>query len=388
MPQILVRVAGKRAFKLLELHKKYGDIVRTGPDQISFIHPNAWKQIYSFDHGKYTFKKHFRQYASFEDSHNILDAPGPAQHPRVRRALLPAFTDRSIKTLEPYFHKNVDRLVQYLSGTQQADMKNAYTFTTTDIVTDIASLDRPYLLDTLDSSQVMFATSLEYWIVQVITVLRHFPTAHYFFVRFILTPLILHLQRGKLAQDSYEKLDNDREDLWSLAQKNEDGNVRLSLEEIKGNGEILTIAGAETTSTALTALTWHALKTPETVKKLANEIRAAFTSPDDITFESIRDLPYLNACIKEALRIWPPVGGSMLRITPPQGGTICGEYLPGGVEISIPQYASGHLPAYWQDPEAFIPERWIDPKNTRFASDRREASNPFALGPQSCIGER
>ncbi|KAF2101157.1 cytochrome P450, partial [Rhizodiscina lignyota] len=393
LPQVLCRLMGKRAFKMLELHEKYGDIVRIGPDQLSIVKSEAWKQIYSYDHGKYTFKKHPRMYSSWEESHNIVDAAGK-NHARVRRALLPAFTDKSIKEMEPLIQKNVDHLIEYLSSAQRSkekpEMCSVYAFTTTDIITDIASLQRPYLLDTLDRSQVIFATWTEYWLLQLVCAFRYWPTADFFFRRLVLTPVLFFLMSGKMSLDSLSKEQSGKErtDLWSLAQKDENGDVNLSPAEIHGNGEILTIAGAETTSTTISALTWYALKAPDKMAKLTAEIRTAFERPEGITLNSVQSLPYLNAGLREALRLHPAVAGNLLRITPKNGATVCGETLPGGIEISMPPYAMGHIPSYWQDVDKFIPERWIDPLNSPYASDRRDASQPFSLGPQSCIGER
>lgn len=65
--------------------------------------------------------------------------------------------------------------------------------------------------------------------------------------------------------------------------------------------------------------------------KLTAEIRTAFKSEAEIDFVSVSALPYLLACLDEALRMYPPVPMGLPRVTPKGGATICGNYVPEGV---------------------------------------------------------
>jgi cytochrome P450 len=65
--------------------------------------------------------------------------------------------------------------------------------------------------------------------------------------------------------------------------------------------------------------------------KLAVEIRTTFTTEEDIKFEILKDLPYMSACINEAMRVFPPVPAGLLRTVPKNGDTIDGYFVPGGV---------------------------------------------------------
>jgi cytochrome P450 len=73
---------------------------------------------------------------------------------------------------------------------------------------------------------------------------------------------------------------------------------------------------------------------PDTMKKLVSEVRSTFGSSDDISMDVIAGLPYLNACIKEALRRYPPVPVGLPHLTPREGSTICGHYVPPHVSPS------------------------------------------------------
>lgn len=122
-----------------------------------------------------------------------------------------------------------------------------------------------------------------------------------------------------------------RPDIIGLMLREMKGGDRLSDNEITANSILIVAGGAETTSTCLTALIYYLCNTPRVMKKLQIEIRRAFTTPDEITINATRDLPYLSAAIDEALRIFPVASYITPRLTPKTGHTIDGELIPGNV---------------------------------------------------------
>ena len=131
-------------------------------------------------------------------------------------------------------------------------------------------------------------------------------------------------------------------------------------------------------------------RNPAVLEKLKAEVRGAAQNEDEITMISVGHLPYLNAIIEEALRIYPPVPISLARTTPPEGDTICGRYIPGNVAIGVPQHTAYHSELNFAQPDAFIPERWlVDPADTssEFQNDKSQVLQPFSAGPRNCIGK-
>ena len=96
------------------------------------------------------------------------------------------------------------------------------------------------------------------------------------------------------------------------------------------------IAGGETTSTFLGAVTYYLLKHPSAYTELQKEIRSAFKSYQDINALAAQQLPYLQAVIAEGLRIYPPGSQGFPRVSP--GSYISGYWVPEGVS---------HLPESW-----------------------------------------
>jgi cytochrome P450 len=146
-------------------------------------------------------------------------------------------------------------------------------------------------------------------------------------------------------------------------------------------------------------LTYYLCRTPEVYKKLKDEVRGRFETADEITSPSAT-FPYLNAVIQEALRIYPPVPIGLPRITPKGGETVAGVFVPGGVGfipaatsksltilqtiVGVHMWSVTHSPNYFNDPDTFRPERWLDPNCT----DNLGASQPFSLGSRNCIGQK
>jgi cytochrome P450 len=93
-------------------------------------------------------------------------------------------------------------------------------------------------------------------------------------------------------------------------------------------------AGSDTTGITLTAVIYYLMKNPECLRKLRLEIDTAeqeghLSSP--MTFKEGQQLPYLQATIKESLRLHPAVGQILARVVPEGGAELAGRFFPSGV---------------------------------------------------------
>lgn len=129
--------------------------------------------------------------------------------------------------------------------------------------------------------------------------------------------------------------------------------------------------------------------------KLNEEIRTAFTSVEEIRGGSkLSECRYLRACIDEALRMTPGVGGILPREVLSGGIIVENIYFPAGVDIGVPIYALQHNEAYHPQPFEYIPERWLVNENIKTGLGSSEnvalaksAFCPFSLGPRGCVGK-
>jgi cytochrome P450 len=164
------------------------------------------------------------------------------------------------------------------------------------------------------------------------------------------------------------------------------------------------MAGSETTASLLSGVVYYLLKNPSVLEKLVKEIRSAFPTEDAINIANVSSLKYELAVLQEGLRIFPPgeqpqvqvhvaseilrqgslVSNQPQRITNLQGNMIIGRFVPGGTLVSVSHWACYHSAENFQDPYDFAPERWLD--GERYKDDRKNALQPFSLGPRNCLG--
>ncbi|KAK1965146.1 cytochrome P450 [Colletotrichum sublineola] len=146
------------------------------------------------------------------------------------------------------------------------------------------------------------------------------------------------------------------------------------------------LAGYQTTATTLAAKFYHILRFPDAYGKLYSEVRSKIASEGEITGEKLAKLPFLNACIRETLRLLPPANGKTAHRTAPSC-TIAGLYIPAGTTVSADLYTIQRSPDNFSDPSTFLPERWLDGfDSTEFKDDVRAAYRPFLIGSRACIG--
>lgn len=134
----------------------------------------------------------------------------------------------------------------------------------------------------------------------------------------------------------------------------------------------------------MSGLLYYLLTNPDKYALLCAEIRTSFTSSDEITMERLAGLKYLNACIQEGLRIYPPISVGVPRTIATGGNAVMGQWLPAGTDVSVHQLAAFHSPANFKHPSRFAPERWLG--DVEYKNDRRDVHQPFSVGPRNCIG--
>lgn len=145
-------------------------------------------------------------------------------------------------------------------------------------------------------------------------------------------------------------------------------------------------AGRDTTSITLRSIFYFSLRNKESYHRLCHEVRSNCTIP--VAFSSAQKLPYLNAVIKEALRLHPPMPIMLGRTVPEGGADICGHYIREGTEVGIPSYVLHRDPPIFPDPDAWKPERWLKAETDKDSlADMDRAFFAFGGGAHTCSGK-
>lgn len=394
------------------LHKKYGPIVRVGPNQLSFIQPEAWKDIYGHrtgvNAGKPNFQKELVFYGRDQFAQPGDDACGiirtdDINHARQRRLMANAFSDKSMKEQEPLLRKYVDILVSKLETASanpetkgKVNIVDWYNFTTFDIMADLTFGEPLHLLNNSSYSTWVRSVFGFFKFVSLQQITRAIPGLEALLSKFMPKSVQEKKQRHlKFASDRVDKrlaMKTERPDIWTYvlrySNSPENKDRGLTINEMYSNSSTFMIAGTETTATLLSGLTYLLLKHPDDMRRLVKEIRDTFPTREDIKLQKLAPMEYLNACVEEALRIYPPAPIGFPRITPAQGATVCDEEIPGGTVVSVSNYSAYHSPLNFKRPDEFLPQRWLPEGKEEFTEDKKQVLQPFSFGPRNCLGKK
>ncbi|KFZ02079.1 hypothetical protein V500_00447 [Pseudogymnoascus sp. VKM F-4518 (FW-2643)] len=166
--------------------------------------------------------------------------------------------------------------------------------------------------------------------------------------------------------DNYDEKSTDlRGDfLEYLRQKQLKNPQTMTDRELINNILIFFVGAVNTNSASLRACFYYLVKTPYTYAKLVKELQDADAKgllSETLSFTEGQKLPYLQACIKEALRMYPVVGTPFDRVVPKGGAILSGYFIPEGTVVGISGWVTQrNKQVFGDDAESYRPERWLD----------------------------
>ena len=154
----------------------------------------------------------------------------------------------------------------------------------------------------------------------------------------------------------------------------------LSDKQLKQNIFLFFLAGHETTSGSLTFIIDFLSKNEKAQQKCREEVYRVIGKENEPHYDTVKDLDYISAVIKESMRLSSPVG-ALSRVAN-EDTTLNGYFVPKGTIIFLVTEYTQKDPDIWENPDQFIPERWLDDKQ----KVPPFAYMPFGAGPRVCIG--
>ncbi|KAL2355233.1 putative Averantin oxidoreductase [Cryomyces antarcticus] len=152
----------------------------------------------------------------------------------------------------------------------------------------------------------------------------------------------LNFSREKVLRRLENTNTHHKDFIWYILKQREKHDLKQ--DEIVVNSALFIVAGSETTANLLSGLIARLFYNKPKYDKLVHEIRSSFKTEDELTYENLSKLSYLNACLEEGLRIHPPTS------------------------VAVSSWAAAHNPVNFRDCDSF------------------KAMQPFSLGPRGCIG--
>ncbi|KAK4184274.1 cytochrome P450 [Podospora australis] len=401
IPWIIWHASGQVHLKLRDISETYGPLAVAAPGVLvtsdvelmrrmaaprSTYQRNIWYMAFRFNPDK---------------DHIGCERDGEA-HTQRKMKLAPGYSGREIVGLEDKIDANIAALIKlvessYLSvptETKAFDLAQKIQYLTADSIGDIAFGGPIGFLQTDSDMYDYLKTSAE-----------GFP----FFNMLSLFPWLMHIMAldfvkkylpstkdtvgmgpiMRLAQETVEKRYPPKE--GELHQDMLGSWIRhgLTKDEAMSETVLQILAGAETTATAIRMILFHIYTNPRVLSKLRAELRAARPS-SPVTNAEAANLPYLQAVIKEAIRICPPITGDMLKDVPPEGDTYHRMFIPGGTVIGFSMV--GMLvdkKTFGEDADTFRPERFLEGAIDDQVLQTRNAvvDAAFGHGRWRCLGK-
>ncbi|KAL3425968.1 cytochrome p450 family protein [Phlyctema vagabunda] len=413
--------AGRRHIQMQQLHDLYGSVVRFAPNAISINTPAGLKEIYGVKRSNIVKSDWYRCIHYFAGGYqSTLTLIDQTRHSAKRRLLSHAFSDSALRGVEQNITSLIHTWIELLGNgvttdwSAGLDMDMWATCLIYDILGDLAfgksfktmqSEENRFLLHTIPQ-----ATKTWYS-------LGYHPMAHLILRLMFKTPLgtILggkafrddkrfrafcgqHLKERREIENSADALDANqrKKDFFHYLLRGRDPETGLGYMkgELEAETVLLIVAGSESVSVALAACLFYIGRDTAVLEKLTTEIRESFSTSDEILYSntSFLALPYLRACIDEAMRMTPPTPGHLPREVLEDGIAIEGQFYHAGTIVGVSAYAMHHNEAYFPQSFSFIPERWIvNPENGVSAESvalARSAFCPFSAGSRGCIGKQ
>ncbi|KAM3363056.1 cytochrome 84A1 [Capsicum galapagoense] len=178
-----------------------------------------------------------------------------------------------------------------------------------------------------------------------------------------------------LAFYSEETKVNEPEDLQNA--------IRLTRDNIKAIIMDVMFGGTETVASAIEWAMAHLMKNPEELKKVQQELTNVVGLNRKVEESDFEKLPYLKCCIKETLRLHPPI--PLLLHETAEESTVSGYYIPARSHVIVNSFAIGRDKNSWEDPDAFNPSRFLKQGVPDFKGGNFEFL-PFGSGRRSCPG--
>ncbi|EAW20310.1 cytochrome P450 [Aspergillus fischeri NRRL 181] len=146
-------------------------------------------------------------------------------------------------------------------------------------------------------------------------------------------------------------------------------------------------AGTDGPAVSISMTLYYLIRNPHTFAALRKELDTVLSTEDSVApWGKVKSLPFLRACIDEAMRLAPPVATELIRRTPPDRHVIIdGHLIPPDTNVSIAAYTSHRDPQVFPDPETYNPDRWMA-KGSDNLRNMLGMFIPFSAGTRGCIG--
>ncbi|MEU4595759.1 cytochrome P450 [Nocardia sp. NPDC023988] len=196
-----------------------------------------------------------------------------------------------------------------------------------------------------------------------------------------LVELVGEIMDRRIAAPPQGKEERDLLDVL-VSVRDEQGAPRFSASVVTGIFISMMFAGHHTTSGTSAWTMIELLRHPDTLADVVGELDSLFAGDTEVSFRALRQIPRLEAALKEALRLHPPLI-ILMRVARDEF-EVCGHRIAPGDLVAATPAVSNRLPECFPDPDTFDPGRYIDPEQADIVN--RWTWIPFGAGRHRCVG--
>ncbi|OAL54679.1 cytochrome protein [Pyrenochaeta sp. DS3sAY3a] len=393
-------LGGKSNIEYMQLHDKFGPVVRMGPNRYSFSDPSDVKIIYELG-GKFIKSEFYHPLmAPNPDDQNIFTIRDPALHKARRRKIANLYSMSTMVSYEGAVDRMniicMDKLTDFASTNRKFSLPDFLQWYAFDVIGEITFNESFRMMENEGDITGMISG-----IHMANTYMAHtgiIPDAH---------PWIMRLQSLLGNQGAAVFLKFTMDQINKHRASNEKGTdtvssdsflaklISLQIENKVGMPHILDVcgsnigAGSDTTAISLSSTIYYLYRHADVLAKLRAEIETMARKgliSDPITFQEAQSMPYLQAVIKESLRVHPAVGTILPRKVPKGGANLAGTYFPEGTDVGANAWVLHYSRSIYGDDAAdYKPERWLESRETNDLRDSMMLA--FGAGSRTCIGK-
>ncbi|TID14180.1 pisatin demethylase [Venturia nashicola] len=327
----------------------------------------------------------------------MFTTPDSRLHASMRKPIAPAYTAAHLVQLEPFVDHCVSllkkRFFEFSESQEYIDIGHWMQLFSLDAIGEISFGERFGCIETGKDPGNIIAV-LESFLIYAGRV-GVYPKLHPFLFRAkaLLFPstknlsyvhdfgvAVVEARLDKVLSDDGISAMDTVSKLLAAHQANPE---RVTKDDVFASGFTNIVAGSDTTSISLAAVIYQLWRHPRVLERLRGELKGV---SDPITYAEAMRIPYLEAVIKEALRVHPAAGLPIQRIVPKDGRAIAGRFFPAGTIVGINAWAAhSNRQVFGEDADVFNPDRWLgDPEIVK----KRDAYfMTFGAGSRTCIGK-
>ncbi|OJJ72072.1 hypothetical protein ASPBRDRAFT_153044 [Aspergillus brasiliensis CBS 101740] len=423
IPDFYWSLTGERHMWIARNHEIYGDVIRYRPDGLLFRTSQAYRDIFNMK-ANVKRAKFYDMMTRNKNDTSTITGTDPNLHAQKRRVLNTVFSEKSLRSMEPFLIKHIARWCELLIDGDGANwstprkMSEVCDYLVLDVLCDLCFGQSVDTKEPGENEYRKIPHAIESFL-RIVYPLGHSPWLNLLvwlkprgldWLFNVMTPQHIQFLYDFVRQSLAQRLQLEGESKKSQGQKAEQlgrgdmlhyliyakdpstGQLAYTPEALEAEALMLTVAGSDTTSVIMAGFFFYIVRTPHAYQKLVDEIRATFASVDEIRGgPKLMSCQYLRACVDEAMRVTPPGPAEIPRVVLSGGIKIDGDYVPEGTTVGVASWSFYRKEEYFPDPNVYRPERWIvDPEAGVTAEDvarARFSCFPFTAGTTSCAGK-